>query len=133
MDTLYQHIVKHHNSDPQWPKKGRLDDYCCNYQTLFLEKYRHFFRVQTGLVDLHTSSPYSVFLGTVNLTLPANIQPKEIKDDKVPSFLQGTHWLTFMEPYCTNPKDVVALVEYLASAAEEMEKVLGRLGNVSDA
>jgi hypothetical protein len=133
MDTLYQHLGRIHKGDSRRPSRDRLADYRCDYQTLFLGQYRSFFRVQTGLVDSHCSSPYSVFLNTAAPTVIPNAGPEQIKRDEIPSFLRVTRWHMFLEPYRTDSKDVAALVEYPTRKDTEVEQVLRSLGNVSDA
>ena len=134
VETLYQHLGKRHKDHPQRPAKYRLEDYRCDYQTLFIGKNRHFFRVRTGLTDIHHRSPYSLFLNTTDLAPVPNEQPERIKDNEIPSFIRRTRWHTFLGDYRKNPKDVVGLIEYpVATYGTELGKVLRRLENVSNA
>jgi len=134
VDTLYQHLCNDHRDNPKRLPKDSLGIYGCEYQTVFAGADRRLFRVQTGLADVNCSSPYSVFLDTIDRMATPDVRPPErIKDDEIPSFLRGTRWHIFMEPYRAKPKDVVALVAYPESRGGEMEKVLSRLTNISNA
>jgi len=119
--SLYQHFKGAHGKDR--PLDNQYGNLSCDYQSVFSGGDRHFFRVQTGLADVEGLNPYSVFLRTVGTAPPPHSKPEPIREGELPSFIRGTRWHVFLEPYRGNPRDVVRLIQNpTISAMEGMDK-----------
>ena len=140
--TINTHIKSVHRGDPSRPNFDMLKDYCCDYQSLFTGKLKHYFRVQTGLTRLEShpdgaKNPYSVFMQQISSVKSSSSHPEPMRHKELPSFLRKTRWNIFLEPYRNNPNDVVSLVQYptvkVSKAAGKdgvFERVLAKLPDV---
>jgi len=143
--TIDTHIKNMHRGDMTRPSVDGLEEYPCDYQTLFTGNLRHHFRVRTGLTGLETHpdgarNAYSVFMRQIDSTPSSGSHPEPIMYEELPSLLRGTRWNVFLEPYRNDPKDVVSLVQYPTvqvskTAGEDsiLERVLCKLPDVSTA
>ena len=140
-ETLYSHFEGNYRNDPQRPSQEGYGSYSCDYQSVFSGGDRCFFRVQTGLVDLHDIRFLAIVLKTVGSAPPPYSKPEAIKTDELPSFIRGTRWRIFLEPYRKNSKDVISFIQYPTNAGTEglavedahVKKILCRLPMVSEA
>jgi len=117
--SLETHLTRKHQGDPGRSDLPPLENFPCDYQTLFTGNNRHFFRVRTGLGP-ETSlgglqDPYSVFLRQMVHEPSDTYLPEPIKDAELPSLLRATRWNVFLDPYRGNAPDVIALIGFPSS------------------
>lgn len=135
--SLNSHLKGCHKRDPKRPTLRSLGAFTCYYQTIFSGNNRHYFKVRP--VPEGIDDPYTLFVSTVSTTQP---RPEVLREGELPSFLRGTRWPTFLQPYRKDPMDVVALIalpttpasRYLVSQkSAKVERTLCRLPKVSEA
>jgi len=143
--TIETHINCEHKGVKNRPSVDTLKQYSCDYQSLFTGNLRHAFRVRTGMTGIEShpdgaNNPYSVFMRQMESMQPTDYRPEPMKYEELPSFLRATRWNVCLEPYRSNPKDIVSLVQYpsvraLKDAGKDgaFERLLCRLPDVSTA
>lgn len=141
--TMETHIKKTHQGHKDRPSLKTIEDYPCDYQTLFTGKLKRFYRVQTGYMGFndsdHRKNPYLAFVQQKDPTSGLNHPPEHLKSNELPSFLRVTRWHIFLEPYRSNPKGVTTLIQYPVQCsrsphlANHVEEVLCKLKGVTNA
>ena len=143
--SLETHIWTEHQGNRGHLDTLPLENYPCDYQTLFAGNLRHFFRVSTGLspgTKLGGSQdPYSTFIRQTASKPSDAYRPEPIKNAELPSLLRATKWNVFLEPYRADRLDIVSLISSPSTSVTKMavgmdqkvEEVLRGLSNVCNA